>query len=361
MRTLILVFLLALSITANAECEVNGYYRADGTWVNGYTKSGDCWHGKKIGYDAYGRSADERRAIQVEKNRLIIPFVLLLIILLSVWDEKLAEGSRLKSLISIIIFPVSLYLIFMLFLDPIIIIIIIFGFFAWNWIKNKRKVKQTKIIREKKKNYLTTTAISNTNNIKSKFQLFDYLSINGLIYYENQSYKLTEKGKKIGGEYRTNKNGSEWIVWKKNCLDDYIYEFKNLNDKDMSENSFISTKSKVLHDDPYLEKDLNLEFIKAKINIIKDNNDFTHISRELAIALYKTDQREQRYNDITYTVFFIDNLGVMIKKLKGIADDCRLVSQGVAFYHSNKGALDRYYADDLKDDLKDDLEDDLFG
>ncbi len=351
MRILILIFLLALSITANAECEVNGYYRANGTWVNGYTKSGDCWNGKVIGYDAQGRTADERRAIQVQQNRVIIPFLLLLIILLSIWDEKLAEGNRLKILVNIIIYPASLYLLFMIFLDPIIILIIIFGFFAWNWIKDKKEKKKAKKIKEKKKNYLTTTAISNVNNIKNKFQLFDYLSINGLLHYENQSYKLTEKGKKIGGEYRTNKNGLEWIVWRKNCLDNYIDEFKNIQHKDISENSFVSTKSNGLYVDIDLEKDLNLEFIKAKNSIIQDNNDYVHISRELAIALYKTAQREQRYNDMTYTVFFIDNLGIMIKKLKGIADDCRLVAKGVAFYHSNKGALDRYYNDDIEDDL----------
>lgn len=228
MRILILIFFLALSITANAECEVNGYYRANGTWVNGYTKSGDCWNGKVIGYDSEGRTAKERRAIQVQQNRIIIPFILLLIIFLAIWGDKLAEGSRLKILTNIILYPAILYLMFMTVLDPIVIVLIIFGFVAWNWLKDRKEKKKAKQISEKKKNYLSTTAISDINNIKNKFQLFDYLLKNNLIYRENNSYKLTEEGVDIGGEYRSNKNGLQWIVWKKDCLDEYIDNLKTL-------------------------------------------------------------------------------------------------------------------------------------
>ena len=56
MKFLILMIVIALAIAANAECEVNGYYKANGTWVDGYTKSGECWDGEIIGYDAQGRT-----------------------------------------------------------------------------------------------------------------------------------------------------------------------------------------------------------------------------------------------------------------------------------------------------------------
>ena len=238
MRILILIFLLALSITANAECEVNGYYRADGTWVNGYIRSGDCWNGKVIGYDAQGRTAEERRAIQVKQNRIIIPFILLLIFLLGTWSEKVAENSRLRILINIIIYPAALYLLYMIILDPLALIVILFGLFVWNWIASRKEKKKSKQISEKKKTYLSTTAISDINNITNKFHLFDHLVKHNLIYRQNNSYKLTEIGIDIGGEYRSNKNGLQWIVWKKNCLDSYIADLKNnlLNTSTKTEN-----------------------------------------------------------------------------------------------------------------------------
>ncbi len=153
MKFLILMIVMALAITANAECEVNGYYKANGTWVDGYTKSGECWNGEIIGYDAQGRTAKEREAIQVKENRVFIPFIVLLIILLAMWGEKVDEDSISHTYIHIVLFLAILNLGFYGFADPIIFLLIVPGAFFWNWMMKRKEEKEKNVRGEANSKY----------------------------------------------------------------------------------------------------------------------------------------------------------------------------------------------------------------
>ena len=83
------IILIILINFLHAECKVNGYYKANGTWVNGYTRSGDCWHGKIKNYDSKGRSDEDR----VKERRKFLPFYILVYLILIYFYSKLKENT----------------------------------------------------------------------------------------------------------------------------------------------------------------------------------------------------------------------------------------------------------------------------
>ena len=281
MKFLILMIVMVLAIIANAECEVNGYYKANGSWVDGYTKSGECWNGEIIGYDAQGRTAKEREAIQVKENRVFIPFIVLLIILLAMWGEKVDEDSISHTYIHIILFLTILSLVFYGFADPIIFLLIVPGVFFWNWMMKRKEEKDKRRRDEANKKY--------KDAMEKKLAIYDKVI----------TYCKTHL--------------SKWVKY---------------------------------------------DFIAASEYIIRNEGSKITISRELAIELYRTKQKEQLFNNKDYTVFTIMNLGVIIKKVNNTAVDCFLVSEKVALAHRNTNRLDDYFT--KKDDYFTE-EDDLFG
>lgn len=74
--------------------------------------------------------------------------------------------------------------------------------------------------------YLSTSEIARQHNMQAKPHLFDELLELKLLYKDNKSYKLTDKGKKIGGNYKSSDKGEEWVVWEENSLNKIIEDLK---------------------------------------------------------------------------------------------------------------------------------------
>ena len=163
----ILIFGVFLPFELNAECEVKGYYRANGTWVDGYTKSGECWQGDVIGYDAEGRTSKEREDIKIESNRKKMPFLLVIVGLLALFRYKSKEGSHLRIFINIFFFPLFIYFVFIVASDLVLIFILIVSYIIWEIILDRKKKK----FKEISETHLSTTVISDSHSKKKSLLL----------------------------------------------------------------------------------------------------------------------------------------------------------------------------------------------
>lgn len=379
MRILILIFLLALSITANAECEVNGYYRADGTWVDGYTRSGDCWNGKVIGYDAQGRSADERQKIRVEKNRILIPIALAVLFLLLLLLKRVKEGGLFDWIFGWGSFLLGGYILFGVTQDPILLGISILIIFIWYKYFRKQNKKESISISETDENsdtelneeqfgnddlfgdsYLSQTEKFNGNSKK----VSSSMPTETKKLQNNEVKEITYNSSQIVAECNTINTVEEFhrILKKINFMyDNNSFSPSILNSKlaviiqntnggavEPSQRRWTEKGKKylleIINSDIKLNNKLNLEFIDAKDSVMNYSDTDPRISRELAVELFRGSKRKLIFNDESYTTFTFDRFGILINKFDGIADKCYLVNKkGAIFYGNNKDVLDDYF------------------
>ncbi len=139
MKYLIIVSIfIGLLNFANADCEVNGYYKANGTWVDGYTRSGDCWQGSIKNYDSEGRSAEDRMK---NRRKYLLIFIPIFFVLLFIYS-KLEEGSYLENALGLIIGLLGLYLGIVFISDSLLIGILIFIGIVYYYIKDSSFIKK---------------------------------------------------------------------------------------------------------------------------------------------------------------------------------------------------------------------------
>lgn len=96
--------------------------------------------------------------------------------------------------------------------------------------------------------YLSTSEIARQHNIQAKPHLFDELLELKLLYKDNKSYKLTDKGKKIGGNYKSSDKGEEWVVWEENSLNKIIEDLKIKLGLNSSEIQTLTTHQNEIYD-----------------------------------------------------------------------------------------------------------------
>jgi hypothetical protein len=96
--------------------------------------------------------------------------------------------------------------------------------------------------------YLSTSEIARQHNIQAKPHLFDELLELKLLYKDNKSYKLTDKGKKIGGNYKSSDKGEEWVVWEENSLNRIIENLKIKLGLNSSEIQTLTTHQNEIYD-----------------------------------------------------------------------------------------------------------------
>ena len=155
----IISILLSLFTFSNADCEVNGYYKANGTWVDGYTKSGDCWHGDIKNYDSEGRSAEDRMK---DRRKYLLIFIPIFFVLLFV-HSKLKEGTYLENALGWIVSLIGLYLLVIVMKDILLIEVLIFIGIVYYYIKNSNLMK--------KRTLLLNTSLS--KKLKKEFKVAD--------------------------------------------------------------------------------------------------------------------------------------------------------------------------------------------
>jgi hypothetical protein len=123
---------------ANADCEVNGYYKANGTWVDGYTRSGDCWQGNIKNYDSEGRSDEDRMK---DRRKYLLIFIPIFLVLLFI-HSKLKEDSYLANTFGWIVGLLGLYLGIVFMSDSLLIGILIFIGIVYYYIKDSSFIKK---------------------------------------------------------------------------------------------------------------------------------------------------------------------------------------------------------------------------
>lgn len=96
--------------------------------------------------------------------------------------------------------------------------------------------------------YLSTSKIAKQHNIQVKPHLFDELLELNLLYKDNKSYKLTADGIKLGGDYRCNDKGEEWVVWEENSLNKIIENLKIKLGLSSSEIQTLTTHQNEIYD-----------------------------------------------------------------------------------------------------------------
>ena len=96
--------------------------------------------------------------------------------------------------------------------------------------------------------YLSTSEIARQHNMQAKPHLFDELLELKLLYKDNKSYKLTDKGKKIGGNYKSSDKGEEWVVWEENSLNKIIEDLKIKLGLNSSEIQTLTTHQNEIYD-----------------------------------------------------------------------------------------------------------------